>query len=56
MVVRSLVGDYMRIVLVVMVGEGLQPVVGLIVVFGECLSERLLLDPCASICLSFGRI
>ena len=55
-VVRLLVGECTKVVQVVLVEEELQPVVGLIVVFGECLFERLLLDPCASICLSFYRI
>ncbi len=50
-VVRSLAGDCMRVVQVVMVEEELQPVVGLIVEFGECLFELLLLRPSASICL-----
>ncbi len=52
MVVGLLVGECARVVHVVMVEEGLQPVVGLIAVFGECLFERFLLCPCASICLS----
>ena len=52
-VVRVLVGECMRAVQVVMVAEELQPIVWLIVVFGECLFELLLLDPCVSICLSF---
>ena len=54
MVVRLLVGENTRVVQVVVVGEGLHPVVGLIVVFGECLFELLLLRPSASICLSLG--
>ena len=55
MVVRLLVGENTRVEQVVMVGEGLQPVVGLIVVFGERLIERFFLRLCASICLRLCR-
>ncbi len=51
-VVRLLVGECTRVVQVELEAEEQQPIVELIVVFGECLFERLLLDPCASICLS----
>ena len=55
-VVRSFAGDCMRVVQVVMVEEALQPVVGMIVVFGECSFELLLLRSSASICLSLCHI
>ncbi len=55
-VVRGLVGECTRVGQVVVVEGGLQPVVGRIVAFGECLFARILLYPFASICLSFCRI